>query len=86
MELKIANPDSFMAHTALGISEERSNQLCDLMTAHVKQYSIMSLHASLQYVASICKTVEELAWLSFTHGCYLTKNNAAQFPNMHNRQ
>lgn len=81
MELNVTNPDAFMAHTALGITEYRSNELCDLMTAYTKEHRIVSLHASLEYIASICNTIEELTWCAFTHGCYCTKMGAGQFPN-----
>ena len=86
MELKIVNPNSFMMHTALGISEERSNELCDLMTAYTKEHPIMTSADSMHYIGKICNTIEELAWCSFTHGCYCTTVSAISFPNLNRKQ
>lgn len=74
MELQITNRDAPMIHEAFGISEERSNELCDHMdslakTPHLKPRKLCE---TLQDIAAHCNTPEELVFCTITHIDYLT--------------
>lgn len=73
IEVKISDPENYSVHSALGISEERSNELCELMgqiedsTRYVNRIEIIS---------SFCNSIEELIFCVGTDMKYLILTGA----------
>ena len=73
MQLKIVNPSAKSFHESIGISEERSNEICNYMTTAVESYpkgTKIYLSDLMQKIAAFCNTQEELIFAAYTHGRY----------------
>ena len=76
MELNIkTDPEIDMLNAALGISEERADELNKSMDEYVDTISdVHSLADSFKAIASFCDNKEELAYCMFTHGAWAADN------------
>lgn len=75
MQLEIVNPEAGSLHEALGISEERSNEICDSLDFLMENCfgKTLKLHDHMQAIAALCLTKEELVWAVFTNARWLEK-------------
>jgi hypothetical protein len=76
MELKFVNPDAELLHEALGISEERRVEICELlddMVEHLPRTEVAPIKTLVQKVASFCETNEEFAFAFACHAMWLSK-------------
>lgn len=75
-ELKIVDKDAKMLHTALGITDERSDELCkqlDNLTVKFSKRQIMYVEI-INEIIKICKTDEEIIFCIITNTIFIEKN------------
>ncbi len=66
--VKEVDTDSGMMHTALGITNERKNELSDILKGLMRNRNIKSNSSCLHEISLKCKHVNEVAWVAYTLG------------------
>jgi hypothetical protein len=70
--LNLKKPHSKTITEALGISEKRSEELCELILSQWGEEKETTAEA-MKKIADGCETHEELAWSMFTFGCHVSE-------------
>lgn len=73
MLITVVNSQAASLHESFGITEERSDELCDRMSRLSKEGLRLSEFVSI--IASHCTSNEELAFVCYTHGRWMEKTN-----------
>jgi hypothetical protein len=78
MDLKIINPNASMLHQALGISDERADEISEHLNKlmeSIRGIGEVPLCTCMQSIAELCSNNEELVYAVFTNARWMEKNS-----------
>lgn len=71
IDLTVKNSKAKSLHKSFGISDERSDELADILTGISRTVNELTVSEQFKEIAKFCNTAEELAWCICIHTKWL---------------